>query len=139
MATIRSLRGGRGRRVAASLSSLSTAGLHAIRWRRRRTGAADRNVAAFGQAHETGRYNPLIRLKTALNDGLDFVLLLDRDRSHRHGIVVLDNVDKGAIRAALDCAGWDHDHLLKRVDEQANVHELAGPELQIDVRKFSFQ
>src|SRR5215813_14601709 len=107
MATIRSLRYGRRRHVAASLSLpfLPITRWRAFRWHRRCVGAADRNLAALGEAYKTRGHHPLVRFEPAFNNGLDFILLLHNDRTHGHRVVVLDDVDECAGRPALHCAG----------------------------------
>src|SRR5215467_15372693 len=106
MATIRSLRCGRRRRVAASLSLPF---LPITRWRAfhwfRRVGAADRNLAALGEAYKTCGHHPLVGFETAFDNGLDFILLLHNDRTHSHRIVILDHVDESARGPALHRAG----------------------------------
>src|SRR5215467_1431127 len=107
MATIRSLRYGRRRRVAASLSLpfLPITRWCAFRRRRRRIGAADCNLAALGEAYKTGGHHPLVGFETAFDNGLDFILLLHNDRTHSHRVVILDHVDESARGPALHRAG----------------------------------
>ena len=94
MASIRSLWCAGRRRVAASLSPLSAASLAALRLRRERIGGADRNLAAISEADETGGYDALVCLKPGSHNGLRFILLLHRDRTDCHCVVVLDDVDE---------------------------------------------
>src|SRR5262252_5044637 len=102
MATIHSLRYRRRRGVAASLSLpfvLPIARWRTFRRRRCRVGAADRNLAALGEAYKTCGHHPFVRFETAFDNGLDFILLLHKDRTHGHRVVVLDGVDEGAGRS----------------------------------------
>src|SRR4029453_5776082 len=127
MVSIRSLRCAGRRRVAAPRSLLSPASLTALGLRRERIGGADRNLAAISKADETGGYDALVCLKPGSHNSLRFILFLHRDRTDCHRVVVLDDVDKGAVRSTLDSTGRDHDHLLERVNEQANIDELTWP------------
>src|SRR6516165_3273649 len=141
MATIRSLGYGRRRRVAASLSLpfLPITRWRAFRWRWRCVGAADRNLAALGEAYKTCGHHPLVRFKTAFDHSLDFILLLHNDRTHGHRVVILDGVDEGAGGPALHRAGRNYYNLFERIDQQADVDELPRPKLQVGVREFGFQ
>src|SRR5215475_10575596 len=141
MATIRSLRYGRRRRVAASLSLpfLPITPWRAFHWCRRRVGAADRNLAALGKAYKTCGHHPLVRFEAAFDNGLDFILLLHNDRTHGHRVVILDDVDEGAGRSALHRAGRNYHNLFERIDQQADVDELPRPKLQVGVREFGLQ
>src|SRR5262249_33302400 len=127
------------RRVTASLSLLSTARLAALGLRRWRAAARDRNLAAVSETHKTGGDDPLVRLEAGLYNSLDFIPLLHRDLTHDHCTVILDDVNEGAIGSALHRTGRDHHDLFEGVDEQTDVDELAGPELQILIREFGFE
>src|SRR5262245_45495460 len=139
MVSIRSLRCAGRWRVAASCSLLPAARLAALRLRRERIAGSDRNLAAIREADETGGYDALVCLKPASDNGLRFILFLHRDRTDCHRVVVLDNVDKGAVRPTLNSTGRDHDHMLERVNEQANIDELTWPELQIGIGELGFE
>src|SRR5215831_4656948 len=99
--------------VALFVGTLTTARLRTLRLPGGVFGGADGNLAAFGEADEAGGDHAIVRLQTALHHGLGLVLLLHGDRPHRHRVVVLDDVDEGAIRSALHGAGRDHRHLLE--------------------------
>src|SRR5262245_64470348 len=139
MASIRSLWCAGRRRVAASRSLLPAATLAALRLRRWRFGGADGNLAAIREADETRGYDTLVCLKPPSHNSLRFILFLHRDRTNCHRVVVLDDIDKGAVRATLDSTGRDHNHLLERVNEQADIDELTGPELQIGIGELGFE
>src|SRR6185295_13165209 len=101
--------------------------------------AADRNLGAVGEADKTGGHDAFGRLKTLADDCLRFVLFLHCDRSHRDGVVILDDIHERAVWTPLHRAGWNHHDLLQRVDPQPNIDELPGPELQAGVGKFSLE
>ncbi len=101
--------------------------------------AADRDLGAVGEAGKAGGHDALGRLKTLADHRLRLVLFLHRNRPHRDGIVVLDDVHEGAVRTALHRAGRDHHDLLQRVDQQPHIDELPGPELQVGVGKFGLE
>src|SRR5262245_53589706 len=138
MATIHSLLRVRFRRVATPLPPSAALPLWALRsrLRRLRISVADRNLATLGEADEARRHYPFARFNTLSDYRLRFVLFLHRDRSYADGVVIFDNVYKGAVRPSLDRTGWYHHHLFQRVDQQADVDELTGPELQIGIGKF---
>src|SRR5215813_7642450 len=99
MATIRSLLWVRFRRVATPLPPSAALPLWALpsRLRRLRISAAYRNLATLGEADEARRHYPFARFNTFSDHRLRLVLFLDRDRSYADGIVILDNVHKGAV------------------------------------------
>src|SRR5262249_31256532 len=70
---------------------------------------------------------------------LGVVLLRHRDRTYGDRIIVLGDVDEGAVRAALDGGGRHHDGVLERVDQELHVDELAGPKLQALVGKLGLE
>ena len=107
------------------------------RWRR--VGAADRNLAALGEAYKTGGHHPLVRLDAAFDNSLGFILLLYRNRPNGHRVVVLDDIDEGAGGPALHCAGRNHHDLFERINQQTDVDELPRPKLQVGVWEFGFQ
>src|SRR5690349_2460653 len=141
MATIRSLLWVRLRRAATPLPPSALPLLRPLPARlcRRRIAAADRNLAALGEADKSGRHDPLGRFKTLADHRLRLVLLLDRDRPHRNGVVVFDHVHEGTVWSSLHGAGRDHYDLPERVDQQPDVDELAGPELQFGIREFGLE
>src|SRR4249919_2054181 len=134
MATIRSLLRVRPRTVAAplppltfSVRSLATARPGALY--RRCVSTSNRNLAAVRQPDKPGGDHAFIGVEPALDHRLSFILFLHHDRPRRHRVVVLDHIDEGAVRSALHGTGWNHHHLLERVDQQTNIDKLAGPEL----------
>src|ERR1041385_2270387 len=103
MAMIRSLLRVRPRTVAAPLPLLPVARSPALRRSNRRVGASsDRHLAVIREANEPGRNHALVLLDPAFSDRLRFILLLHDDRPHRRGIVILDHVNEGPVRPALD-------------------------------------
>src|SRR6476619_7300959 len=101
--------------------------------------AADRDPGAVGEADKPGRHDALRRLKALADHGLCLVLFLHRYRPHRDGIVVLDDIHEGAVWTPLDRTCRDHHHLLQRVDQQPDIEELTGPELQVGIGKFGLE
>src|SRR4029079_15321799 len=133
MATIRSLLCVWSCRAAAPLSPCSALPLRTL------TGglscrcfaAADRDLGAVREADKAGRHDTLGGLKTLTDHRLRLVLFLHRNRSHRDGIVILDDVHKGAVWTSLHRPCRDHHDLLQRVDQQPDIDELPRPELQV--------
>ena len=79
--------------------------------------------------------NPVVttRSPAAMPDDqhrLGIVLLGHRHRPHRDRVVVIGDVDEGAVRPALDGGGRHHDGVLERVDQELHIDELARPQLQ---------
>ena len=75
-------------------------------------GAADRDLAAVGEPHEAGGDHALGRRRRRFSTTVCVSsCFCTVDRAHRHGVVVLDHVDEGAVRAALHRAGRDHHHV----------------------------
>src|SRR5262245_13337203 len=141
MATIRSLLRVRFCRVATPLPPSAALPLWALPGRLRglRISAADRDLATVGKANKTGRHNAFGRLEALSDDHLRLVLFLYRERPYGDGVVIFDDVHKSAVRASLHSAGWYYHHLFQRVDQQPDVDELAGPELQVGIGKFGLE
>src|SRR5262245_31122724 len=103
MATIRSLLWARSRRAATPLPPSATLPLRVLSGRlgRRRVAAPDRDLATIGKADKAGRHDAFGWLETLSDNRLRLVLFLHRDRPHRDGVVIFDDVHKGAVRASL--------------------------------------
>src|SRR5262245_49836135 len=141
MATIRSLLWVRFRRIAAPLPPSAALPLWALPGRLRRLpiSAADRDLGTLGEADKARRYYPFARFETLSDHRLRLILFLHRDRPHADGVVILDHVHKGAVWPSLHRAGRNHHHLFQRVDQQPDVDELTGPELQVGIGKFGLE
>src|SRR5690349_13417476 len=139
MAMIRSLRLVWPRVAAAPLPLLSGGRTSALRRCSRRIGIANGDLAAVRETDEAGGHDALVWFNAALHDRLRLVLLLNHDWPHRRGIIVLDDIDECPVRPALHGSGWDHQDLLERIDQQADVDELPRPKLQTGIWEFSFQ
>src|SRR5262245_1040351 len=141
MATIRSLLWVRFRRVAAPLPPPAALPLWALpsRLRRLPISTADRDLATLCEADKTRGYYLFARFETVSDYRLRLILFLHRDRPHTDGIVILDDVHKGAVWPSLHRAGRNHHHLFQRVDQQSDVDELTGPELQVGIGKFGLE
>src|SRR6185437_12609510 len=139
MVTIRSLRRVWLRVGAAPLPLLSIARTSALRRRSPRIGVTDRDLAAVREPDETGGDDALVGFNAALYDSLRLILFLNHNRPHCRGIIVLDHIDESPVRPALHGSGWNHQDLLERIDQQADVDELSRPELQPGIWEFSFQ
>src|SRR5215467_15013511 len=144
MATIRSLLRIRFWTAAAPLLALTLAirtrsGSRARILCRHRFCRADRDLAAISEPHEAGGDDALVRVEPALDHRLAFILFLHDDWTYGHRVVVLDHVDEGAVWAPLNGTGGNDHHLLERIDQQTNIDELPGPELQVRVWKFGLE
>src|SRR5512139_2791235 len=131
----------RPRRVAAPLPLAAALLLRtlAVAPRRRRVGAADRDLAAVREPYEAGGDHAFGRIETRADHRLRLILLLHSDRPYRDRVVILDDINKSAVRAPLNRAGRNHHDLLEGVDQQPDIDELPGPELQLGVGKFRLE
>src|SRR5262249_13758381 len=83
--------------------------------------------------------DPFIGLKTFVDQGLSLFDLGDFDGAHLDGLVVLDHEGVGAVGSALDDGGRDDKAVVAGGQQQAGVHELAGPETKIVIGKVRLQ
>ncbi len=100
-------------------------------------GARYRHLGAVGEAAEAGRDDAFAGAQAGADHGLAVVLLGEGHRPHTDGAVVLHHIHERPVRAALDGRGRHHDDLPQRVDQQLDVHELAGPKLQPGIGKLT--
>jgi hypothetical protein len=84
-------------------------------------------LTAFSELRKTGCHHAVRQLKPAGDYSLVLVLLLDRYRTHRDGVVRLDPIDERAVRTVLHRGCWDHHDLAECIDQQPNINELARP------------
>jgi len=63
-------------------------------------------------------------------------LLRHHDRLRGYGIVVANDIAEGSGRTALNRRGRHHHRLRQRLDLEAHIDELAGPQLKMFVGKF---
>ena len=94
---------------------------------------------AGGQPRKARGHHALIRLQAVVDDRLDLILLRHGDVADRHLVVGLHHIDECSVRPALHRCGRHHRHLFKGVDQQPDVDELARPELELAVGKFSLE
>src|ERR1700719_1434158 len=75
------------------------------RTRRAACGTADGHLAAVRELREPGGDDAIFRLEAIGDHHLTLVLLGDRDGTHRHGAVRLQQIDEGPVGTALHRRG----------------------------------
>ena len=96
------------------------------------------DLTTVGKLPKAGCYD-VFRRGDAGDDRAIFVLLSHRDGAHRRRSVSLHNVHERPVGTPLDRGARDRNGPAQGVDQQPYVDELPRPELQVDVRKFSFE
>src|SRR5258708_12596198 len=94
----------------------------------------DQDLTAFCELRKTGGPHAVRQLKPAGDYSLILVLLLDRDRAHRDGVVRLDPIDERAVRTVLHRGCWDHHDPPDYIDQHPTIHQLAPPYLKTPLR-----
>ena len=99
--------------------------------------AANCHLGAVLEAREAGGDDAVAGAEALRDHRHGVVLLRDLDGAHGSLVVRADDVDEGAVGAALHGGGRHHDDVVERLQEKAHVDELARPELQLAVGEVS--
>src|SRR3569623_630520 len=104
--------------------------------RRRLLVATDDDLGAVGQIGEARGDDLVVRRQAARNDRIMLVLLRHRDGLGRDHVVLADDVAEGADRPTLHGGRRHHQRLCQGNDLEADIDDLARPELVVGVGKF---